>query len=277
MSRRTRRRVIAGLLSTLLFLLLVEGILVALDPLGVRVYDDWLPLFQAVVAHPIRQYVLKPGRYSLSYGPVTVAPDHTRVVPDSQGGPCVIVFVGDSMVFGLGVKDSDTWINRLARNLPGTTLVNAGMFGYNSEQIRWTLALFPDAAVLVYLVYGNDDEVTRSLVGGAGWLVRLGAESMTLRYADFLGQDDHGSPRDRPRFEVDLTSIRRDSRVILVAFDDVWGRQFGEQFDAYLIPLYTRRLSYFDGHPDAAGNREIAAAIAPIVERAVRERCTAII
>jgi lysophospholipase L1-like esterase len=278
MNRRTRRRVIAGLLSVLFSVLLIEGALAIFDPLGIRGLEDWQIIYEHIIEHPTRQYVLTPGRYTLRSWTVTQRADYTRRIPDNYNGGCRVVFLGDSVTWSTGVNDAETWVNLIARGMPQVTAINPAFDGYNSEHLRWVWHDYPQADIGIYLVYPNDIEATASLVGQTAWLEHINSLSMLMRYRDFIMTHANWTPRqDAERFARDMDDLTKDDRIVLVAFNDAFGRKFAARWFVHLIPPYVSRISATDVHADAAGNREIAAAIAPIVERAVRERCTAIL
>jgi hypothetical protein len=82
-----------------------------------------------------------------------------------------ILFVGDSFVYGLGVKVEDRFTERLREQLPGTRIVNAGVAAYGTDQELLLLKrlwprIEPDVVVLIVCVDNDhDDNSTNSRHG----------------------------------------------------------------------------------------------------------------
>ncbi len=136
----TRRRgnLVSAAVSTAAALLLVES--------GVRLLwsgapvspgsSDSLPVRQ--VRDPRVLYRLVPGSEGWYAGtPVSVNSLglRDREYPATRtAGSSRVLLLGDSMVFGVGVPPEETLSAHLARRLPGTEAINAGIFGYNLIQ-----------------------------------------------------------------------------------------------------------------------------------------------
>lgn len=54
--------------------------------------------------------------------------------PPPTPGRARYVFVGDSFTFGIGVNDGETFVDRLGKDDPATTYLNAGIVGYSTDQ-----------------------------------------------------------------------------------------------------------------------------------------------
>jgi lysophospholipase L1-like esterase len=104
-------------------------------------------------------------------------------VPRAGSGPRVIA-LGDSLTFGEGVADDETWPAQLQASMPGSEVANFGMPGFAHDQMYFAFvdqarALRPDAVILGF--YDNDlrrDEQTfycyekpRFSKGDAGWFI----------------------------------------------------------------------------------------------------------
>lgn len=127
----------------------------------------------------------------------------------------------------------------------------------------------------------NDDEHTVPFVEQPNG-VKTTTDSMLSRY--LLVSWFNRSPvsivfpslsPDETRFEADMTALEHDPRVIMVAFDDAFGRSIA-RYGVRLIPFYHHTLSPLDAHPNAEGHREIAASLLPIIREAVSQRCSAV-
>ncbi len=158
MRKSARRKLIAVLLGVIATLLLSEALLALFDPLGFAYYRDQAYLGSLLVPDP-RGYNFRPGTYQLSSFRFTLLPDGTRAVPDTNlSADRTLVFVGDSVTFGYGVNDDQTWVNLIARALPDVHVINAGVSGYNSRNVSRAISLYPRTASLVYLIVSNDAE-----------------------------------------------------------------------------------------------------------------------
>lgn len=273
--RRLRRAILLTLINGLLILLATEGFLRLADPWGInRYYDDFTVLYFASTVRAGNLYNVQPGRYNLAGWTATVLPDYTRRLPASGQGACRLVFIGDSVTWGYGVSDDQTFANRIAAALPHVTARNAAFSGYNSAQVRALLDEYA-ADLYVYLIIANDPatltddqaglHVAESAMGSAAlrryWLYLAGA---------FAGQH----PSDWPRFWRDLAALHQTGRVIFFAFDDgTFGSTVAARYPVHLIPPYREPNSRFDGHPSASSHAQIAAAMLPAIRAAVQQRC----
>lgn len=264
-----RRLIIRILIGLIVFLLGLETLLRLFDPLGIVAFANLEILNPHMVLSPTRGYMLASGHYVLHTWTVTENADNTRQVPDNPGGPCTLVFVGDSVTFGEGVNDADTWVNLVARQLQGVNVLNAAFDAYNSENVRGTLADFPKADAIIYLIIGNDPEITIHQVAPGEE-----ASSYTLMYALYLLRVYHNSyPTDYPRFWRDLDAMHADPRVTFVTFDYQFGPELTARYPVQLIPPWTHNISKVDGHANVEGNQQIAAGMLPIAQNVVKDKC----
>jgi hypothetical protein len=272
-----RMKIIIMLLSVSYSLLGIEAGLRWLDPWGMHYFWDVAEIWNRAQPHPNRVAVLPPGTYHLHDWTVTQLDDFTRRVPASLGGPCQVVFVGDSMTWGHGVNDDETWVNLLAAQLEGTTVINAGLDQYNSENVLRTLADFPDADLFVYLIIDNDAEptvvVTRQPTTSmikmylvyAAYYLTYGNRSGTIQ--------DEDRQEDRSRFQSDIAQLAADGRVIFVGFHEPLAESLVPDYPISLIHGATHFISVVDRHPNPEGHRQLADAMLPVVQAAVAEHC----
>lgn len=270
-----RRGIIAVLISVIGLLLATEAFLRLVDPWGInRYYNDFTTLYFASTVRAGGLYNVRPGSYTLAGWTATVLPDYTRWLPDSGRGPCRLVFIGDSVTWGYGVSDDQTFADRIAGALPHVTVSNAAFSGYNSAQVRALVDAYP-ADVYSYLIIANDPvtlnpdqtslHVSESAMGSAAlrryWLYLSGA--FAVQY-----------PSDWPRFWRDLDALYATGRVILFAFDDGdFGNNVAARYPVHLIPPYRESISRFDGHPNARSHALIAAAMLSPVQAAIQQHC----
>lgn len=255
----------------------IEVVLYLFDPWGVKYFDDLATMADKVVAHPVRGYVLPAGPYQFSHWRALELGNFTRNIPSNANGPCKVVFLGDSVTWGHGVDDQDTWVNLIAQQLPQINAMNPSVDGYNSENVRRTMAEYPDAAVIVYMIIGNDTEQTQMLP-------KQPHMSMIEKYIRYfmlvkgIGPDSVSSiapPSDDARFYRDMQAMSQDKRVLFIGFDDAFDKQLKEKYNynVHLIPPIQHRISYVDAHPNPLGHRDMMQAILPIVKDAVAQHC----
>ena len=118
---------------------------------------------------PVRRFSLLPNQTAFTYGArVTIDADGFRrnadvPAPPRREGP-VVLALGDSFTFGLGVRDSETWPAQLEtrlRTLTGrdVTVINAGTISYGVFQelhLLRSTGLQVGPVILVHGLYWND-------------------------------------------------------------------------------------------------------------------------
>jgi lysophospholipase L1-like esterase len=119
--------------------------------------------------HPSRRFTLRPSQDAYTYGArASVGSDGFRVsgaaaVGEATQAP-LIVALGDSFTFGLGVEDQETWPARLEAELEQALgsdirVLNAGTISYGVFQEMDLLlerALSEQPVVVVHALYWND-------------------------------------------------------------------------------------------------------------------------
>ncbi len=255
------RRVLAQLLIiALVTLIMTELILQTVDPLGLKYVDD-LATFYSYALPTEYGFRVPPGTYPVSNWSFTIAADGARYTPASETAQSRqrgqrVLFVGDSVTFGWGMNDDQTWINHIAQQL-GIEAVNAGMPGFNATQILEVVRSYPDEEHIVYLSFHNDNQVETMLQPPQPRTLRL------VRLYNLLTQPP--IPESDPAFSASMQTLSEDDRILILAFDDHYGRQVSQNYGAVLIPPYTTVISVADQHADAAGNQQIAdGALTPI-------------
>ncbi len=175
------------------------------------------------------------------------------------------MFIGDSVTFGYGVDDDQTWVNLIARDAARRPRHQRRGERLQLDQRRSrTLAQYPDADALVYLIVNNDAEPEKQPdfdhlrpPDTSSWLALY---LLNLpEYLSPISASDEIARGDIPRYFDDLRAILAIERVLAVAFDDAFGRMTVR--DCCAIPLIARgtdRVSPADGHPGVRGNQEIA-------------------
>lgn len=260
------RRLIALLFGIILTLLMTEGLL-SLDPVGLRYIRDYIKLTDAIIPAPAG-YTYAPGVYQLSRSTVTMQEDGTRFMPDTKpNGAQTLVFVGDSVTFGLGVNADETFVNLIARQLPDTHVINAGIPAFNIQNIRRMVAAQPADARIVYLITDNDADpeflpsfAPRDRFPDMPWV------ALYIRFLPVVLQatdprfGNAGTDLEMYRREAELLST--DPRVLIVGYDDALTPMTP---GAIAIQTFTSRLSFADEHPDAKGHQQLADQILPLL------------
>ena len=211
--------------------------------------------------------------------------DHERVTPDSVPG-CRVVFLGDSVTFGRGVNDEETFVNLLARDLQ-IEAINTGVDAYNSRNVLNTLHDY-EADLFVWLIYKNDDDATLQLAGERDTIASDADTVYQYHYFSDLYSNSSGiasyiqflklvypETSESARFAEDMAAMSQVRNLVMLMMEDDIGREVTRLYDVHLIPPYTSALSIADAHADRDGHQQLATGMLPFVETAVAERCGA--
>lgn len=263
MSKQTKAAIISGFFVFLITTGFIEVALRIFDPLGLNYFSDLATLYSVWQSHETG-YTFPDGEYRLSNYSFTYR-DGQRVTPDSNPSGKQVVFIGDSVSFGLGVNDAETWINLVAREL-NINAINLALPGYNIGNIERQLAHLPPDSCIVWLVVGNDHEPDRD------WTPPVAPKpqyAFITRYLMLLAPSLPDTP-PTPQFYERVEAIAADERVTAVAFDAPYAERMPPT--VHRIPPYQSRISYVDAHANEVGNQEIAVAIAPIISSVIRSK-----
>jgi hypothetical protein len=248
--------------------ILLDAALWHLDPLGVRhAMVDWHQLSRGALP-AVSGYHYTPGPYDMLVYDATIGLDGLRVVPDTRYSDCTVATIGDSITFGMGVQDNQTFTNLLAQTFTDVQWVNAGMPAYNVENVREQLAAVP-ADGYIWLIIRNDD-VPRARYGYVPPVL-----SATALYLEFFFYPDLPAPD----FEFfDTTAREMLSRRDVLPFVHEHERLIPEILAHYpAIPVVPNDrqqvVSAGDNHPNAAGHQQIAHAMQPYVAPFIERIC----
>lgn len=268
-----RRKVIYVLVGILLVLFLAEMLLRVFDPLGIyQMSVNLAAQLNSYVASP-RGYVMYPGKYELRGWTATIDEHGNRVLPDAHAGACELAFIGDSITFGVGVNDAETFANIIAGEV-AAHVTNTAHGGHNSGNILRTLNA-TDADGFVYVTVYNDDQpdqvVTDTQPRHTPYTV--------LATATYILSGLRGNAAAKvidPQFAANMAQIAARDDVLMVTFD--WRNAWADTLRAFepelvTIPVYQGRVSYIDGHPNARGHAEIAAALVGHVRQFETRMC----
>lgn len=286
---------LSGAAALVLFTLgLIELLLRTVDPWGLYYFQDLEMIGNTIFQpDPVRGYLIPDGDYTFTRWQARLQ-EGGRVVPDTTPvATCTIAILGDSVAFGYGVSDVQTWTNALARDLPDVRLINLGVPRYNSTNVLGTWRAYPDADAYLYVIISNDLEAAldvdheRFVGGGTGqpWIVR---------YANFALK--RGGGTDQVEFRTDeaapplpdgyagldrlwgeIEEMAADERVFFAAFEK---EPLTSTLLARDLPLTTwtypfnHRISLADYHLNPTGNEELAAQALPLLQQIAQTRCT---
>jgi lysophospholipase L1-like esterase len=119
---------------------------------------------QLGIAHPYIGYLHEPDNTFVLAGKDFRAVNHTDGYGFRNGWPwpekAEIIAVGDSLTFGYGVEDDQTWPALIAKQLPQNRLINLGLIGAGPQQYlrvyeTFAIRLHPKV-VLIGLFAAND-------------------------------------------------------------------------------------------------------------------------
>lgn len=264
--RRKLRLILFACLVVTIGIIAIELILRATDPLGAYRYFviDVERFYRAAIPDDTRGYVLPPGQYTFADWSATVNADNTRFTPATPThATCTIAFIGDSITFGMGVNDGETWVNLLAREYADVRFVNAGVIGYNTAQVLAMIRAVP-ADGYFYTMFDNDadiplDPMHDSIPPSAllvTWRLRFGGG-----YAEV---------EDWVSFDAAMREIKALANVVTVGFTNA---PVALRTDVPTVARWTHKRSAMDGHANAVGNVEIAAAMRGRVGELVGRVC----
>ena len=261
-----------SLISIIVSVLMVDGLLRLFDPWGAVHYaSDMRVLLDHIVDNESQDYTLQPGVYHLNTWTSTVNPDGTRLVPNTHpNAKCTIALVGDSVTFGYGVSDADTFANLLAIDYPDLNIVDTGVIGYNIENANQVIHTVR-ADGYVYLLIANDADPQfdwRHAHTGS----EVAAFSLYLLLMKHSATSQTATVRDS--FYTTLAKISQNNRVVVVGFQEPLAEDAAEFAPSVnIIPFYTAFNSKADAHPNAMGHKQIAQMLKPIVNQLQKRVC----
>ena len=204
---RVRWPLVLGLATAAMLLAAAEISARVFDPFGISHFEESSKLWLDYVSDPLLVFRLPPHTQK-TYQGVMISTNafgfRDREIERKQDGELRILLLGDSITFGYGVSDEETYGRKLESILTSelgrkVRTVNAGMGGFNTVQEAAFLenqaaAIDPDVVSLLYLpndidsnippfnpgeaIYGNASKVTRILLEKS-WLFRLAVFAST--------------------------------------------------------------------------------------------------
>ena len=276
--KRKHRTFLKALLMVAVTFILLELALRVVDPWGLRYFDDVQKMSREMfVADSERIYGLNDGTFQFSYWETHIA-DGKRVLPDASADTgCSVAFLGDSITFGHGVNDDQTWVNLIARDLPDVEIVNYGVPRYSSTNALLTRQAFPDHAAYIYIIFNNDSEPSYDPANDAELASGNNRPWLVLYMQLLIRRTTPEAPIDATRFFSEVDDLLAAGRVHLVAFDDdvLTDLVIEREYDMHTVPFPPYPISVSDFHLNPQGNAELAANLLPFVENVADEACAA--
>jgi hypothetical protein len=263
---RTLIKIMAGVI---IGLLAANALLTMVDPSGLYTYFVDLAKIKGLLVSPVpdgRSYILRSGLHVFGRWHASILPDGTRDVPDTnRSSDCTILVVGDSVAFGHGVQDHQTFTNLLSRRYPAVHFVLGAVTAYNAWDVQKSVKALPANGVL-YLIISNDWET--------GWDASAMKEEPV---PPALGLYIRVAMMRQYPFTPDITNalaVIERQRAEGVYLAGIEGDPLATAAGAYLIPGYHHTVSAFDNHPSPEGHHEIALALLPFVDQIIAEKCS---
>lgn len=267
MKYQTRQKLIRILMIILLSMFGLEVMLRTIDPLGTWTLrsvniPDYLNNIQGADR---TGYSFKQGNLMMGTYHATILADGSRRVPDTNiHADCQIAFIGDSVTFGWGVEDSETFVNLIAEKFPNIHFLNTARPGYNAGNIARLIPAYP-ASAYIYLAIDNDNQYPT---------VYKKVEQQTmplLAMQAYIGAYVIGQGKEDPHYLEDIQRII-DAHALLLGF--AYDQKLVLRNLPFIyLPYWTYSISKADGHPNAQGHQAIANAMLPYVQDYVNQVC----
>lgn len=261
LGQRLRRLILVSTVQIFIAFLLLEGFCRLFDPLGISYMPETSRFLDTMIREQPIGYRLQPGlsghfngaRYEVNAlglrGPEVAVP--------KPAGEKRVLFVGDSVVFGVGVNNDETipaivesLADQRSSNPDQLRVLNMGVPSYNTEQelIQFeTLgqSLQPDAAVLLFSP--NDIEPKNwAFSGKDSWVFSFIQRSYALSLTMIAVYRVRELTRSSPAVSSTATMSKEDPRWLSVA---AALRGLKEQCDQRSIPFVVIYLGTPDQFP----------------------------
>jgi len=266
-ARLIRHGLSIAILSLLLSLAGAEAFLRWVDPTGAYAYRLSIRAMFSYIKPDPRGYTFPPGIHDFVGFTVTIDEDGNRIMPDAVSN-CRIAWIGDSVTFGWGVDDRETFAYQIAEAIPDAQFVNAARPAYSARNLRLT-AESEEADGFIYIPVFNDNVVAPS------WSPEFAP--VPLGMDTYLLYGRRGPVRGEAMdWRADLGAMLSEGDWLTLAINEpslVLDWLTDSQSDVVIIPNYTERISQADGHPSAAGHQGLAVSMLSHVEQFVGEVC----
>lgn len=273
MKRKYRRAIIIVLINIIIILLVNDALLYWLDPLGVvDAMHENHDRHKHLINHPTG-YAIEPGTHSWHFYDVTILEDFSRYVPDTNvNADCTIATIGDSVTFGFGVNDSETWVNLLAREYPTVHFINPARGDYSAANIA-LLKADTRANGYIWLIIGNDAETPYIYSGVLPSYWYPPATKIYLHWLTNRNKPLINRESDNAIYWQSVGQIITDNIIVFGFNNDPLAIETSEVYNVHLIDAWTTNVSFVDGHPNVQGHQQIAESLNPSVTRFIAQQC----
>lgn len=259
-----------------ILLVALEVLLSLYDPMGYSFFMD----YQELITHYDAAHGgFAPGTYDYPSWHVTINRDYTRAVPGTPDrADCTLIALGDSVTFGYGVDDDETFLRFLARAFPGVRFVNTGIPGANSTRVADTYERIEGDGYL-YLMLENDtlrDTLAienRAQTPPVHW-TRVSLYAVNI-YRLLKGTNPSMTGEEPSQAEIDsllkdIEPLAADPRVLIFTYGDL---AFMADVPHVPIAVPETTISPGDAHPDRAGHKQMADTMRPYVNDLIDRVC----
>lgn len=275
--KRLMQRLAGVALTAALTLALIEVLLRVTDPFGVAYFHDLAANFYDVALPDPRGYVVAPGEYHASHWSFNILPDNTRAVPDTrQDADKTMVFIGDSVTFGYGVEDAETFVNLVARDFPDWHVINDSYPGWNIQNLEAAWEMHPDADLIFVLTITNDMDEPMRTADMRGWrpsYIQLYGTMIVWLLRGFPVPSPEAAAALEPGWRASISRIASDPRVTLLTIDTTgdYEQLVREMFPdkTTVLQNFTSLVSTVDSHPDPSSHQFLADQITAVVREKV--------
>lgn len=270
--RTIRCMTIYILCCILLCILLLDTLLYWFDPLGLVAWHyTFRAQHEVMTIHPTG-FAYPTGEHDFITYHATILEDGTRLVPDTNiQAACTIVFIGDSVTYGQGMNDSETWVNILAQAFPDVHFINTGRSAYSAANVLLAKQHYQGDGYIWTLIK-NDANPPFNHDGSRPTTYQPPASRL---YFDWFFRDLVPDVESVPmeRYWQTVEQIITDNTLVIGIADEPLAEATADRYPVHLIPLWTTNISAVDIHADTRGNIEIAEHVMPFVEPFISRIC----
>ncbi len=277
--QKIARAIIGVLLMVIITLGMIEATLYFLDPLGVVTYLHSFAMLWETSAPSETGYTFVIGEHEMLNYSYTINEDESRLVPATNSNAnCTIAAIGDSLTFGMGVEDNETWVNILAETYPEIEFLNYGRPVFAAGNVLRSYNAY-SADAYMWLIVDNDDFPDREYHHSDGdyplatrlyWLYVIYPAIFGKLPFDVLYESGETSTNDGSSPSADVAEVIAEDTLIF-GFDELPTNNIEQ---AIIIPKFTEQNSPMDAHPSVVGNQQIADGILPYMDDFIREHCS---
>jgi hypothetical protein len=269
-------RLIAILSITILTLLVIDFGLYHLDPLGIVSSVHGNHSFHAVMQPDPTGYRLATGTHRFHDYTATILADGSRAIPATNGNAeCTLATIGDSMTFGQGVNDADTWVNLLAEQYPDVHFANPSRPDYSAVNVTALKQAYPADGYIWLLIY--NDAIEPYVYSGVQPAYPYPPATTLYRawfVNQFRGAATQGTRQTDMQAYWQAVNTIADDNVLIAGFaEDELAMTTAMQYPVILLPAYTAFVSPVDRHPNAEGHRQIADSLLPYLTPFIEMVC----